>query len=55
VRVIPTFVDIGTSSKEAAKSHDDSVGIKRLINWSWFTVTEIYEEELNRFHYYHSL
>lgn len=47
--VIPTFVDTGISLGEAAKIYGGFVGIKRLISWSWFVVTEIHEEETKCF------
>lgn len=47
--VIPTLVDIGISLREAANIYGGFVGIKRLISWSWFMVTEIHAEETKHF------
>lgn len=46
---IPASVDIGLSSREAAKIYGGFVGIKRLISWSQFMVTEIHAEETKCF------
>lgn len=47
--VIPAFVDIGISLREAANIYGGFVGIKRLISWPWFMVTEIHAEETKCF------